>query len=457
LNGVVGMSDLLATTPLSPDQADYVTALQECTGTLASFINDILDLSKLEAGRVELCSAPFDLDELLASTAMTVQSKAEARGLPLRVEYPALGACRLQGDSLRLRQILLNLLSNAIKVTASGSVRLGATLGTPGPDGWPIAFHVTDSGPGIPAARMNQIFEAFRQLQPATTPDEPGTGLGLTIASRLTSLMGANMQVESTLGEGTSFSFTVTCPALDAPSSGPSPLQEQHWWIGGDPLQLPAIGQLLADRWGAELTIDQTTVTGAWGEGGGLVWLTPAAPAAGGATSLPANAVVLAPLGQVQSLRQALPDGITILPMPVRPAALLAALRSRLRSLPSTASLQVALIDENPVSARITGSMLERLGCKLVGAAARDWPDTLDVIVWSCDPAEPAAGHPDVHVRRWLMQHPEVPLVLLVPAGRAAVATAHRRVLSRPVTLRELGDAIQDLTAGSRTATRQNV
>jgi signal transduction histidine kinase len=449
LNGVVGMSDLLATTTLSVEQADYVEGLQECAGTLASFINDVLDLSKLEAGRVDLRQDPFDLDELLATTATTVQSRAETKGLSLPVEYPAVGAVRLLGDPLCLRQILLNLLSNAIKVTDHGAVRFGASIGTPGPGGCPVAFHVSDSGPGIPAARMTQIFEAFRQLPPHAAPDEPGTGLGLTIASRLTALMGAAMHVESTLGEGACFSFTVTLPTADGegPTDTARPLAGQSWWIGGDTRQLDAIGRLVADRWGASLMVSPAVLHPEMGDGSGTIWLSPEAPA----TDLqPGQAIVLAPLRQLPRLRQALP-GNTILPLPVRPVSLLQTLQLRTRSQQAIPTVHVALIDENPVSQRITGSMLERLQCTLAGADAGAWGERPEVVIWSCDPEDPAAGPADEATRQWLLRHPDVPLLLLVPAHRQAMATPAQRVLSRPVTLRQLGDAIAAMTARQAT------
>jgi signal transduction histidine kinase/CheY-like chemotaxis protein len=232
MNAIIGMADLLWETPLTQEQREYVRIFRNAGDTLLNLINDILDLSKVEAGHLELEEIPFDLGDLLEKTAEFMAIRAHAKGLELvcdiRPEVPA----TLIGDPDRLRQILVNLLGNALKFTAQGEVVLQVTreeqTGSRPSEPCFLHFAVRDTGIGIPAEKLATIFERFAQVDSSTTRQYGGTGLGLTISKRLVELMGGRIWVESMVGAGSTFHFTAqfglqtdaevmrwTAPAID--------------------------------------------------------------------------------------------------------------------------------------------------------------------------------------------------------------------------------------------------
>ncbi|MEM0962500.1 MAG: ATP-binding protein [Bacteroidota bacterium] len=209
MNGVLGMADLLTDTELDEEQTEFVGTIRASAGVLLAIINDILDLSKIEAGGVELESIPFDPEQLAREAVAIVHPKAEDKGLELTIDATeALGS--VEGDPTRVHQILLNLLSNAVKFTASGGVdvRISTYAGR-------LRVDVRDTGRGIPADRLESIFETFTQADASTTRTHGGTGLGLAIASRLAQKMDGDLTVESTLGEGSTFTLDIAAPATD--------------------------------------------------------------------------------------------------------------------------------------------------------------------------------------------------------------------------------------------------
>jgi two-component system sensor histidine kinase/response regulator len=212
LNGVIGMTDLALGTELTAEQREYLDTVKLSADSLLSVINDILDFSKMEAGKIDLDVTDFDLRSELEATLRTHALRADQKGLELLCEVPANLRRFVSGDANRLRQVLNNLLGNAIKFTAAGEVlvKVQAYLGN-GADSR-LHFSVSDSGIGISAEQQQHIFEPFTQADSTTTRIYGGTGLGLAISKRLVGLMGGSIWVESSLGSGSQFHFTVSLP-----------------------------------------------------------------------------------------------------------------------------------------------------------------------------------------------------------------------------------------------------
>jgi CheY-like chemotaxis protein len=201
------MADLLSETQLTDEQTKYIKTFQTAGGSLLEIINDILDLSKVEAGQFELESICFDLNELLAGIGEVMSSRAYQKGLKLvMTRLPE--TIGLIGDPMRLRQVIVNLVGNAIKFTEKGEVAVVVdVLSLTGSD-VELMFSVKDTGIGIPKDKLDTIFERFTQVDSSTTRKYGGTGLGLTISKRFVELMGGQMCLESEYGRGSVFSFT---------------------------------------------------------------------------------------------------------------------------------------------------------------------------------------------------------------------------------------------------------
>ena len=227
MNAIVGMADLLWETHLDAEQREYVRVFRRAGDNLLNLINDLLDLSKVEAGRLELAHVPFDLKDVLQRACEVMAVPAQEKGLEFRQEIAPGLPSTLVGDPDRLRQILLNLLSNAIKFTHRGHVTLhvehdsGSSL--PGA----LRFSVSDSGIGIAPEKLSLIFDAFTQADASTTRSYGGTGLGLAISKEMARLMGGRISVESRAGAGSTFTFSCTFPIRDG--SVPPPSGEFQW------------------------------------------------------------------------------------------------------------------------------------------------------------------------------------------------------------------------------------
>jgi two-component system sensor histidine kinase RpfC len=205
LNGIVGVVDLLKTTTLSNEQVELVALLRHSITVLRSLVDDVLDITKIEAGRLTIEVAPFDLHACVNGLMQLLRPHAQAKGLTLTaVVDPALDY-RLKGDSHHLRQILLNLLGNAIKFTERGKVSLSVSLRQETETGVTARFEVADTGIGIAPEAVAKIFERFVQADQSTTRKYGGTGLGTTIAKQLVELMGGTIGVDSKVGEGSVF------------------------------------------------------------------------------------------------------------------------------------------------------------------------------------------------------------------------------------------------------------
>ncbi|MFZ4606075.1 MAG: ATP-binding protein [Caulobacter sp.] len=213
LNGVLGMAQIMDRGELAPAQREHLAIIRESGATLLTLLNDVLDLAKIEAGKLEIRREDVALGKIVSAVCDTFQAVAEVKGVALgcAIAPGAAGAWRL--DPMRVSQVLANLLSNAVKFTARGqvSVRVEAS-----PDG--LMFSVIDTGPGIPADRLQDLFGKFNQLDASTTRSFGGSGLGLAICRDLVALMSGEMSVESTVGRGST--FRVLLPAEPARASG---------------------------------------------------------------------------------------------------------------------------------------------------------------------------------------------------------------------------------------------
>ncbi|MEX0302534.1 MAG: ATP-binding protein [Leisingera sp.] len=207
MNAVLGMASLLEETELDEEQALYARTIMESGEALLEIINEILDFSKIEAGRLELRTAPLDLQELLSGVVRMLAPKAAESQVTLSLDYdPALPSAVL-GDEGRIRQIIVNLVGNAVKFTGEGAVAVRVAGRSVGAQAL-LSITVEDTGIGISEEKLASIFKAFSQAESATTRDFGGTGLGLTIAARLADLMGGEISVRSELGQGSAFTFS---------------------------------------------------------------------------------------------------------------------------------------------------------------------------------------------------------------------------------------------------------
>ncbi|MBF0295529.1 MAG: response regulator [Magnetococcales bacterium] len=212
MNAVIGMSELLLDMENDPVKRGHLGIVLHSARSLLGLINDILDLSKIESGRMVLERIPFDWRQVMEETIATLDIAARRKGLALTLEAdPALPSC-LEGDPTRLRQVLMNLAGNAIKFTRSGQVTLSVQVLSATPEACRLRCAVRDTGIGIPEDRLEAIFESFTQADVSTTRCYGGTGLGVTIAREIVARMGGRLQVVSRVGEGSTFHFEVTLP-----------------------------------------------------------------------------------------------------------------------------------------------------------------------------------------------------------------------------------------------------
>ena len=208
MSGVIGMLDLMLDSTLTVEQREQLRAAQNCAHSLLTLLNDLLDISKIEAGRMVLEEIPFDLRQVIAESARAHQLSAKSKGIELTWEVASGVPRKLVGDPLRLRQVLGNLLSNAVKFTSVGSVRLVVTADSEGEkarDRYALHFSVSDTGPGIPYDKQAAIFEKFTQADGSISRRFGGTGLGLAITKRLVELQMGHIHLESEPGIGSTF------------------------------------------------------------------------------------------------------------------------------------------------------------------------------------------------------------------------------------------------------------
>jgi len=215
MNSIIGFSELALDDNISAKTADYLSKITENADWLLQIINNILDISKVEAGKMEFEAVPFDLHEVFVSCQTVIMPMAQEKNLVLHFCTEPLIEKKLLGDPTRLRQVFINLLSNAVKFTNIGSVKVSADIIKEEASGITLLFNVSDTGIGMAQDQINKIFEPFMQADSSTTRKYGGTGLGLTITNRIIELMGGKLIVESMPGVGSKFSFEVTFPTAD--------------------------------------------------------------------------------------------------------------------------------------------------------------------------------------------------------------------------------------------------
>src|ERR1022692_1237375 len=221
LSGVIGLSRLLETMPVPPEALEMVRMIRSSGDALLRVINDVLDLSKVEAGKLELEVAPFHLRRSLEESIGMFRAAAEEKGLRLACDLAPELPIWVSGDATRLRQVVLNLVSNALKFTSSGEVVLSARLQGQDQTSYCIAIEVRDTGIGITPDQLPRLFSSFNQADSSISRRYGGTGLGLAISKQLVELMGGTIDVQSTPGEGARFRFTVPMGHAQEPAAAP--------------------------------------------------------------------------------------------------------------------------------------------------------------------------------------------------------------------------------------------
>ncbi|HTB18246.1 MAG TPA: ATP-binding protein [Bryobacteraceae bacterium] len=220
MNGVIGLTELLLETPLDEEQLEFASTVRDSANSLLAIINDILDFSKLDEGEMTLNLAPFNLRDTIVEVNSLLAPQAASKGLEIALDYTAGMPVRLVGDALRIRQVLINLVGNAIKFTERGGITVRVEslnqARKPG-ETVSLALAVRDTGIGIPADKLELVFEKFTQADGSMTRRYGGTGLGLTIVEQLVDVMGGSIRVESRLGAGTTFTVVLGLPLAATP------------------------------------------------------------------------------------------------------------------------------------------------------------------------------------------------------------------------------------------------
>jgi PAS domain S-box-containing protein len=228
MNAIIGMTELSLCTELTEDQREYLTLVKESAESLLRLLNDVLDLSKIEAGKIEIDATEFNLADVLRETMKALSVRASQKALELAWYMPPTVPEHVVGDPARLRQVLINLVDNAVKFTSHGEVVVHVKPEWQTETEVALRFSVADTGIGIPAERLANIFEAFRQADSSTSRQYGGTGLGLTISSQLIELMGGQIWVKSEPGKGSTFFFSIRFGAQTEPLPSPAEIQNHR-------------------------------------------------------------------------------------------------------------------------------------------------------------------------------------------------------------------------------------
>ncbi len=265
MNGVVGMLNLLTTTTLSEEQREFVDGIKESSRNMIRIINDILDFTKIESGKLIFEETEFVLKNLVNSVVFNLKAGADERGIQLISNIDSQIPDVLIADPVRLNQILLNLGDNALKFTEKGSITINVIQKAMSPDTVTLEFSVADTGIGIPQAKLNTIFESFTQAQSDTTRKYGGTGLGLTIAKQLIEQQGGFIKVTSLEGQGTTFTFTfhfklnkaaiITEKAKVTPSNTITSFEGYDILLVEDNIMNQRVAKYTIEKWGAKLTV----------------------------------------------------------------------------------------------------------------------------------------------------------------------------------------------------------
>lgn len=384
LNGIIGMTGLLLDSELSANQRAYAEAVRESGAALLALINDILDYSKLDAGKLDLDAAPFDPYALVQNVTELLSPRAASKGIEIASFVHPATPRRLVGDEARLRQVLINLAGNGVKFTDVGGVAIEAAP-VAGPDGAPaMRFTVRDTGVGVAPEAQQTIFEEFAQADSRPSRRSEGTGLGLAIARRLVRAMGGDIRLESRPGAGSAFSFTTPLRAAAEPAETPAPACDVVVVAAAAPILAAVLRrQLAAFGVGAVMVESDAEAARATlaGAPGALLLCDLAIADAGGAALAKAAGRALALVaanerGALERLRAAGYHGYLI--KPIRQTTLLRELTRRPGDppavlplapadrapppAPSSTRLRVLLAEDNQINAVLATALIKRAG-----------------------------------------------------------------------------------------------
>ena len=401
LNGIIGMTSLLQQTQLDERQQHYFKTIQMSGDALLSLLNDVLDLSKIEAGKLELEIRPFDLRVLIEETFGLVASAAAEKGLDLVYQIEEGSPEMLMGDSQRIRQVLLNLLSNAIKFTVSGGVDVSVSVGeSPDSSSRIYRFSVRDTGMGISQEACESLFSAFNQAESSTFRKFGGTGLGLSICRELCRLMAGDISVASELGQGSTFSFSfVAEPLAEVDRThlyGPAPvLAGRRLLVVSESTLLLEHLRVLTTRWGLVVESPAPDLLEGWSTTLGFdpphdfemaivdASLDSWQRLVGPMHRFCPKIVVLDPLA---GSSHGAVEGCVFLPKPISTEGLFRVLSSlveviepqdqpsKVRRVSRIEGFRVLLVEDDPINRLVGGELLAALGCEFEvfesGAAA---------------------------------------------------------------------------------------
>ncbi|MBL8240255.1 MAG: PAS domain S-box protein [Bryobacterales bacterium] len=431
LNGILGMARLLTDATLGEEEREMAGAVVRSGEALLGIINDILDLSKIEAGRLELESSPFMLQQVLEDTVDLLQPRAAEKGILLGILTCPAVPHEARGDAGRLRQVLFNLLGNAIKFTESGTVTL--TVNTIRPT--EIRFIVRDTGIGIDPSRIPGLFERFTQADSSTSRRFGGTGLGLAICNELVGKMGGQLFCSSTPGRGTAFAFHIPLEPL---GTAPPLALPRHCALRMEPGPSRSLIQHMLEM--ARVAVREESDTVIFDEAN-------YAPAATGRAIL----ITHERIAGVVSVAPPLKSRLLAAALAGEPAE--TAPHRQAPTIERLEGVHVLLVEDNPVNQRVARKMLEKLGCAVSlaqhGGEALVMLDTLrvDAVLMDCQMPEVDGFEATRRLRR-NSAIPQVPVIALTAAAYPEDVSRCREAgmndyLSKPVTLESLAGTLR--------------
>ncbi len=479
MNGIVGMVQLLRRSQLDARQERLTASLDSSAESLMHVLNDILDLSKVESGKLTLELAPFDLDSLMASATEVFSEAAQAKGIEVVLAAPRAPESLLLGDSSRLRQVLMNLIGNAIKFTPQGEICVGADLVEASPGRATVSIFVRDTGIGIAPDALQRVFEPFSQADESTTRRFGGTGLGLSISRELVDLMGGSIRAESEPGVGTTFLVTLEL-ALRPPAVSRPRFEGRRVRLITRRHSFADVVQRLCERWGMACHWDPAAD-----------WRSPEPGSLGAGTativdvdSVTTNAADLVELATIERpgapwvlvarpatlailLDAPCAVGVHVVQKPLHPAALYdlltAAADARIEAAcvgdgrrgATTPSVRprVLVAEDYPINQAVIEGMLDVLGYEHLvvangrDAVARATTESFDVILMDVNLPEVDGPGATALIRRIEAAARRTPIIALTAhAGegnrQACLAAGMDDFLSKPMTIEALGETL---------------
>jgi len=469
MNGVIGMANIMLDTELTSQQRCYMDTIRSSGEALLTLINDILDLSKIEAGRLELERTQFDLSTLIEEAMELVAGQAAAKNLALHCDLDGSIPLDLIGDSARLRQVVLNLLTNAVKFTAEGSVTLSITREANQNQTTVLRFAVRDTGIGLTQKQQDSLFQAFQQADLSTTRRFGGTGLGLAISKRLVEMMGGSIGVHSKMGEGSTFWFNV-CLQSSPVFTDTVSFDGKHVAVVCTQPKIASSIRTYLEAVGLTVTI-YSRVPRSERVGHHLILVDSAAlsqPSGVLQLSNSGNTPILI-LGAQADLKTPCNDArleMRFVPKPVRRLPLLQAIQAAIigaasgevanSSEPSTSAIQadVLLAEDNKINQLVARLLLEKLGCRVdivengIDACTAVQRKSYDVVLMDCQMPVMSGFEATQRIRGFQTSGRRTPIIALT----AGVLKEERDrcyscgmddFLSKPISPKDLESALE--------------